>query len=694
VLLTISLIDPLSAFSSTGAVATFVSSDTSTEGSWHGVYGADGYSVANDSQNLPAYVSFAVQNQLNYTWASPTTDPRALQTGSNTGRISATCYSSSSFDFDVNFTDGNAHRFALYALDWDSTTRAETIQIVDANSSGVLDTRSISQFQNGIYLIWNISGHVKIIVTRTGGANAVINGAFFSGATASFVNSDTITEGSWRGVYGADGHSVANDSQNLPAYVSFAVQNQQNYIWAASTTDPRALQTGSGTGRIASTWYNSSTFNLDVNFTDGKPHRFALYALDRDSTTRAETIQIVDANSSAVLGTRSISQFQNGIYLVWNISGHVKIIVTRTGGANAVISGAFFGGATATFVSSDTSTEGSWHGVYRADGYSVANDSQSLPAYVSFAVQNQLNYTWAASTTDPRALQTGSNTGRIASTWYSSSSFDFDVNFTDGNAHRFALYALDWDSTTRAETIQIVDANSSAVLDTRSISQFQNGIYLVWNISGHVKIIVTRTGGANAVISGAFFSESTGSATASASSLTFGNVNIGSTSTLSVTFTNSGGSNVTVSSVSVSGPGFSASGMPAGLILSPAQTVSLNVTFAPAATGIVTGSVSVVSNASNWPSSISLSGTGVQPAHSVILTWAPSASAVIGYNVYRGVVSGGPYSKLSSFIDPGTTFDDTTVQASQTYYWVVTAVNSSNEESIHSSEVTATIPTP
>ena len=166
-------------FSSTGAVATFVSPDRSTKGSWRGVYGADGYSVANDSQSLPVYVSFAVQNQLNDTWASTTTDPRALQTGSNTGRIAATWYSSSSFNFDVNFTDGNAHRFALYALDWDSSTRAETIQIVDANSSAVLDTRSISQFQNGIYLVWNISGHVKIIVTRTGGANAVISGAFF-----------------------------------------------------------------------------------------------------------------------------------------------------------------------------------------------------------------------------------------------------------------------------------------------------------------------------------------------------------------------------------------------------------------------------------------------------------------------------------------------------------------------------------
>ncbi len=162
-------------------------------------------------------------------------------------------------------------------------------------------------------------------------------------------------------------------------------------------------------------------------------------------------------------------------------------------------------GAVANFTGTDTSTQGNWHGVYGADGYSVANDTQSLPSYASFAVQNQLNNTWASSTSDPRALQTGSNTGRIAATWYNSASFNFDVNFTDGTTHRFALYALDWDSTARAESIQIVDANSGAVLDSRSISLFNNGIYLIWNLSGHVKINVTRTAGGNAVISGAFF---------------------------------------------------------------------------------------------------------------------------------------------------------------------------------------------
>jgi hypothetical protein len=502
------------------AVANFVATDTATQGNWHGVYGADGYSIANDSQSIPSYASLAVQNQLNYTWAPSTTDPRALQTGNGAGRIAATWYLSGTFSFDVNLANGSLHQFALYAMDWDASGRTETIQIFDANTNALLDTRTLSSFNKGVYLVWNLSGHVKINVIWGGGYNAVVSGVFFGGAssggtkaTASFVAADTTTQGSWHGVYGGDGYSVANDSQSIPSYASLAVQNQLNYTWAPNTTDPRALQTGNGSGRIAATWYLNGTFSFDINLTDGKPHQFALYAVDWDVNGRTETIQVLDANTFAVLDTRTLSSFNKGIYLVWNLSGHVKVNVIWNSGYNAVVSGVFFGGAssggtkaTASFVAADTTTQGSWRGVYGSDGYSVANDSQSIPSYASLAVQNQLNYTWASSTTDPRALQTGNGPGRIAATWYGNSTFSFDVNLTDGNLHRFALYAVDWDVTSgRTETVQVLDANTLAVLDTRTLSSFSNGVYLVWNLSGHVKINVIWNSGYNAVVSGAFF---------------------------------------------------------------------------------------------------------------------------------------------------------------------------------------------
>ena len=455
--------------SAAASQATFLGTDTSTQGNWKGLYGTDGYVIANDSQKLPSYATFAVENQTDYTWASGTTDVRALQSGVNSGRIASTWYSNTSFNFDLNLTDGNAHKVALYAVDWDNFEggRIESVQIADASTGTVLDTEKISAFNNGIYLTYNLSGHVTITVSFAGGGNPVISGLFFTGASmAKFAGTDTTTQGNWKGLYGTDGYVIANDSQKIPSYATFAVENQTNYTWASGTTDVRALESGANSGRIASTWFtNNTAFNFDLNLTDGNSHQVGLYAVDWDNFGggRIESVQISDANSGAVLDTEKISKFNNGIYLIWSISGHVTITVAYAGGGNPVISGIFFAAtSTAKFIDTDASTEGNWKSVYGSDGYAIANDSQKIPSYATFAVQNQTNYTWASSTTDVRALQSGANAGRIASTWYSNSSFNFDLNLTDGNSHQIALYALDWDNFQggRIETVQIISCSN------------------------------------------------------------------------------------------------------------------------------------------------------------------------------------------------------------------------------------------
>src|SRR5262249_28870354 len=149
---------------------------------------------------------------------------------------------------------------------------------------------------------------------------------------------------------------------------------------------------------------------------------------------------------------------------VWNISGHVQIQLSHTGGQNAVLSGLFFGGATASqataaFVKTDTTTQGSWKGVYGNDGYNVIGNTNSYPSYAQDSVSGQSSWTWASSSSDVRALQKASNpSDRIASCWYSNSSFTIDLNLTDGQTHQISLYLLDWDSTSRGETVTITDA--------------------------------------------------------------------------------------------------------------------------------------------------------------------------------------------------------------------------------------------
>ena len=182
---------------------------------------------------------------------------------------------------------------------------------------------------------------------------------------------------------------------------------------------------------------------------------------------------------------------------------------------------------------------------------------------------------------------------------------------------------------------------------------------------------------------------------ASTTSLNFANVNLGSNSILSVTFTNAGNSNVTVSGVSISGAGYAASGVSTGQIVTPGQVATLNVTFTPAAAGSLPGTVTVTSNATNSPATVSLSGTGVQPvAHSVTLSWTASTSTVSGYNAYRSSVSSGPYTKLNSALITTTQYTDSTVVAGQTYFYMVTSVDSSNVESTDSNQISTTVPTP
>jgi fibronectin type 3 domain-containing protein len=65
-----------------------------------------------------------------------------------------------------------------------------------------------------------------------------------------------------------------------------------------------------------------------------------------------------------------------------------------------------------------------------------------------------------------------------------------------------------------------------------------------------------------------------------------------------------------------------------------------------------------------------------------------------GYNVYRGTVSGGPYTNINSALDMSTSDTDTTIVASKTYYYVVTAVASTGAESGYSNQTTAGIPYP
>jgi hypothetical protein len=174
--------------------------------------------------------------------------------------------------------------------------------------------------------------------------------------------------------------------------------------------------------------------------------------------------------------------------------------------------------------------------------------------------------------------------------------------------------------------------------------------------------------------------------------INFGSVPAGATSSQTGTLI-AGHSNTTVSSAAWSGEGYSLNGITFPLIVQAGQNVPFTVTFAPQASGNHSGSISFFSNASDYPFTQKLVGTGIQVSqHDVSLSWDPSTAEVLGYNIYRGEQSGGPYSKLNPSPEPHTSFTDSTVQSGGTYFYVATSIDPTFAESAYSNEARVDVP--
>ena len=97
-------------------------------------------------------------------------------------------------------------------------------------------------------------------------------------------------------------------------------------------------------------------------------------------------------------------------------------------------------------------------------------------------------------------MQRAAGGGRLAATWYSPTSFDVDVNLTDAAVHQVAFYMMDWDGAGRQQRVDVAGCGDECACSTRrTVSGFQGGQYLIWNLRGHVRLRFTRLAGANAV---------------------------------------------------------------------------------------------------------------------------------------------------------------------------------------------------
>jgi hypothetical protein len=177
--------------------------------------------------------------------------------------------------------------------------------------------------------------------------------------------------------------------------------------------------------------------------------------------------------------------------------------------------------------------------------------------------------------------------------------------------------------------------------------------------------------------------------------LSFGSVPDGQTSASQTGTLTAVGANITITGVTPSDSRFAVS--PAAPFTIPAgQSQQFSVTFSPAdgSPGFVAGSIVFTSAINNVTQAVS--GTGTP---NVAISWAASTTPNVTYKVYRCNISASAcvqtspsnFTLISSGIT-GLTYSDISVASGQTYYYALTAVDSSNNESVFSDIASAAIP--
>ena len=170
-----------------------------------------------------------------------------------------------------------------------------------------------------------------------------------------FTNLDATTSGNWNGVYGSQGHLIANSPSPFSSLgnIQVTIQGQHLQVFTDPSSDSRALLKPNSSERIASAWTTtnaeSSNFTIDVNFADSAIHQVSLYCVDwLGSGSLLEKIEVfddADSTFSHPLDTRNFTLPPNGVYLIWNLSGHKVLRVTKpdaTTGNKAMVSALFF----------------------------------------------------------------------------------------------------------------------------------------------------------------------------------------------------------------------------------------------------------------------------------------------------------------------------------------------------------------
>ncbi len=339
--------------------ASTVTTDTTTGGSWAGVYGSQGVYLPGDSTSLLNGAKITVSGATQKVISSDTSEasaPRRLSaytSGNIANGFIAPLTSNSTITTNITFTDTQTRRISLYMADTQKqTTGASRVDVYDTTGR-LLNSQVVSDFSKGKYVRFDTPGSVKVNITTLSGRPATLSGVFIDGTTTNFakdttsagaqIASDFKTSGTFLGTYGTNGVYIPGFSGRLSA------TGTHTDVVSGSTTSLTALQQPTNSiNRVVGNLDigDSSTISL-ISGTGAESdstslRKVSVYAVDFENQKIVEKVELINNVTGAVLARQYLADFKNGKYVTFGVVGNVSIKVTRLSDANAVVSGVFF----------------------------------------------------------------------------------------------------------------------------------------------------------------------------------------------------------------------------------------------------------------------------------------------------------------------------------------------------------------
>lgn len=501
-------------------------------GDWLSNYGADAafiFGSTPSSETFPFATGPLVPDGSAITAISKfkVGDTRLLQTADGLDRSTSQLTSPTSIAIPFDFGT-TTQRLSMYAVDVANQKLAQNVQIVDTDTGRVLQTVNMTQFQNGRFLTFDLTGKVTLKVAGTTANGAVLNGLFLDSTPTdpnSLVGTNSTIQGNWMNSVGDLGQVLPGNTNTLPFNLTF----DPGFSTLASpkaSKDVLGLETPTSTTARSNSFFTSDTgtFDISLNSATASARKVSFYVSNPDKTTRAQRISIVDPTTGEVTNsTDVVLTGKSAQYVTFNLTGNNTVRFSSLGGGNPTLNGVFLSsdvanpttaGNAAGFVASDSTTQGTSRGLFGTQGSFVIGASNFFPSVATSNLgrtttpENSTTKLITSSTHDVRAPldpTTNLSNNRVVGYLQTTSSYDVDVDLGAGGSSRLSAYFVDFDKKNRVEKVEIVDADTDQVLSSQTLRNFSGGKYLTWDVTGNVKLRVTRVAGPNAVLSAIYF---------------------------------------------------------------------------------------------------------------------------------------------------------------------------------------------